>query len=297
MCLGYTRACPDVHEPALAESLVAHVAAVIGLQRCFRMYAIGSRTTSLSILIAALCGACGSESRDELSPDAGGAVDAADAAEANPLDAFSAPSNDHFHLVASGRVGDGRSRVYYAPRVMYLDVRGTSPELSALIFTNTSSGERRYALGGSFSWSAPVDAEPIARLQREADAARVAVIRADLGLPHLVCAASGALLPLTFATRCDDEPRVISFGLIGWQASQPRDVAFDTAKAAIDAHLADGSAWDDVLSGDLAWHIPGGEVLHTKLEIGCVGQLFDANGDPSVKLFESAACRARHTSL
>jgi len=35
------------------------------------------------------------------------------------------------------------------------------------------------------------------------------------------------------------------------------------ATARITAHLADGSAWDDVLVGDIAWHTPAGDVVHT----------------------------------
>jgi hypothetical protein len=72
-------------------------------------------------------------------------------------------------------------------------------------------------------------------------------------------------------------------------------ITLDVAKAAIDAHLADGSAWVDVLAADLTWHVPGGEVLHTRLEISGIGPLFDPDGNPAVRLFDSDACRARYT--
>jgi hypothetical protein len=299
MCPVYTRAWPDVHTQVSTDVVVAHVHAVIGLQRCFTMYAIACRTSLRSIAIAAvLCGACSSQgSGGELTPDAGrpDSGSATDAPEVNPLDAFSAPSKEHFHLVASGKVSDGRARVYYAPKVMYLEARGTTPQLSALIVTGSSNGERRYLLGGSFAWSAAVDAEPLAQLQREATGANVAVLRADIGLPHLVCGATETMFPPVFATACVGDPRIVNFGFIAWQATQPREVTLDTAKAAIDAHLADGSAWSDVLAGDLTWHVPGGEVLHTRLEISCIGQLFDPDGNPAVTLFDSPACRARYT--
>jgi hypothetical protein len=261
------------------------------------MYAVAFRTRSLVILLGVgLSGACdggGSEGPGgEPSPDAQGGGNAPDG---NPLDAFSAASKEYFHLVPSGRIADGTPRVFYVPKVMYLDDFGSAPRISALIITSSTTQERRYQMGGMFSWGSPEANQLSEQLQREATSANLAVIRADLGVPHVACGLSDTLLSPTFFNRCDDAPRVTSFGFVSWQGTQRREVAFDAVKAAVDRHLADGSAWDDVLAGDIAWHTPGGEVLHTKLEISCVGQLFDANGNPVVRVFDSPTCQARYT--
>jgi hypothetical protein len=262
------------------------------------MYAVASKTRSLFILLGlGLSSACGGSEGPggESSPDARepDARPGDDGPEGNPLDAFSAASKAYFHLVPSGRIADGTPRVFYAPRVMYLDAFGSAPRISALILTS-STQERRYQMGGMFSWGSPEANQLSEQLQREATSANLAVIRADLGLPHVACGLSDTLLSPTFFDRCDDAPRIVSFGFVSWQGTQRREVTFDVAKAAVDKHLADGGAWDDVLAGDIAWHTPGGEVLHTKLEISCVGQLFDANDNPVVRVFDSPTCRARY---
>lgn len=258
------------------------------------MYAVVSRTRSLIILAGLGLCACGSESaRDELTPDAQAPdVDAPGPAD-NPLDAFSSATKELFHLVHNG-TAEGLPRVFYVPKVMYLEARNDAPSISVLILSNPTTQERRYQMGSSFAWSSPAAIEQIEQLQREAASGKISVIRADVMLQHVACGLSDTLLVPTFFQRCDDAPRQSSFGFVAWQATQPREVPFETAKAAIDRHLADGSAWDDLIAGDIAWHIPGGGVLHTKLEVSCIGQLFDASGTPAVKLFDSPTCRARY---
>jgi hypothetical protein len=256
----------------------------------------GFKTSSWSAVLGViLCAACSSRTlHEETSPDAGapdGAVPG-DAAR-DPLAAFSAASRDYFHLVVDGKVGDGRVRVYYVPRVMWLGADNGTLDLAAQILTNPSTGERRFLLTGTFVRDGASVAAQLVRLQNEADAAQLALIRADLGLAHTTCPTAATLFDTVFGTSCVDA-RVISFGPILWQGAQRGSIAFDTVKAAIDAHLADGSAWDDVLAGDITWHAPSGELLHTRLEISCIGQLFDASGAEAVKLFDSSACRLRY---
>jgi hypothetical protein len=263
------------------------------------MYAVAPRTRSLFILLglglSGACGSSGSEGPGGESPDARAPEAPGDEPPRNPLDAFSQASKEYFHLIPDGRIADGTPRVYYVPKAMYLDDFGSAPRISALIITSSTTQERRYQMGGMFSWGSPEANQLAEQLQREATSGNVAVIRADLGIPHVACGLSDTVLGPTFFNRCDDAPRVVSFGFVSWQGTQRQGVTFDVAKAAIDKHLVDGGAWDDVLAGDIAWHTPGGEVLHTKLEISCVGQLFDANGNPVVRVFESPTCRARYT--
>lgn len=252
----------------------------------------GPKTSSSSALLGViLCAACTSRTiPGEITPDAG-APDGA--AAPDPLTAFSAASKDDFHLVADGKVGDGRLRVYYVPRVMWLSADNGTLDFHARILTDPSTGERRYLIDGNFVYDGAAVAAPLVRLQNEADTAELALIRADLGLAHTTCPIPTTLFNTVLGTSCTDA-RVISFSSILWQASQRSTAAFGTVKAAIDAHLADGSAWDDVIAGDITWHTPSGELLHTRLEISCIGQLFDAAGAEAVKLFDSSACRLRY---
>jgi hypothetical protein len=255
------------------------------------------KTSSWSaVLGVVLCAACSSRpTPDETSPDAGAAGDGAVPGDAapDPLTAFSAASKDDFHLVADGKVSDGRARVYYVPKVMWLGASNGTLDFHARILTDPSTGERRYLIDGLFVRDGAAVAAPLLRLQNEADAAQLALIRADLGLAHTTCPTPAALFDTVFGTSCVDA-RVVSFPSVAWQAAQHRSIAFDTVTAAIDAHLADGSAWDDVIAGDITWHTPGGARLHTRLEISCIGQLFDASGGEAVELFDSTACRLRY---
>jgi len=224
--------------------------------------------------------ACGGSERTGTVADDAGAVDAPDDGAVDPLTAFSAASAATFYLIADGRTFDGHDRVVYAPRVIY-------PALGPSL-TITPVGQARVVNGIFAAFDANLAAT--AQLFAEANAHAIALVRADLAIPHRVCGTSDLLDQLSWHDSCGQSARQISFVTVSLAAA-----ANATNGAALDArvapHLGDGSAWGDVVEGGVTWHLMDGRVLESKLEIGCIGS-FNANGDAT--LFDSPACRARY---
>jgi hypothetical protein len=215
---------------------------------------------------------------DMTQPDAG----SADATSTDPLTAFSQPTRAHFHLVSDGVLSDGRARVLYAPKVIWLDRFGANPRMTVTVL-----GDGSRVFTGLLGFGDTVN---LPGLDGEARAANIALVTADLGLPHRICGTTEILSSLSLKTDCEQPARKISFGTVGFQAAAASASASEVG-ARIAAHLADGSAWDDLLVGHIAWELSDGQTLFTKLEISCVGG-FGAAGD--AVLFDSPACRARY---
>jgi hypothetical protein len=97
------------------------------------------------------------------------------------------------------------------------------------------------------------------------------------------------MFPPVFATACIGEPRVVNFASIAWQATQPRDVTArrSTRTSPTGAHGATSSRATSPGTSPAARSC-------TRLEISCTGHLFDPDGNPAVRLFDSPACRARY---
>lgn len=235
----------------------------------------------LGLACAATLSACGtSQHVDVTDEDPTTTPDAAVVVVEDPLAAFSDATKAFYHLVADGQVSDGRARIYFWPKTMWLDRFGDSPDLAISKLANGA-----YILGGTF---AILDGDDRGRIIAEADAANLALIRADEGLPHTTCGSSTVLDNVTLSSGCNTPPSVVSFGQIGFQASTSAAQGAEL-EAKIATHITDGGAWDDILTGEVTWTTPAG-VLHTKLEIGCIGGV----DIPSVELFDSDACHARY---
>jgi hypothetical protein len=223
-------------------------------------------------------GGGGGMSPDMTEPDGG----SADAMNTDPLAAFSEPTRAHFHLVSDGVIADGRARVLYAPKLIGLDRFGANPRMTVAVLAD---GSRVFT--GLLGFGDTVN---LPGLDAEARAANIALVTADLGLPHRICGAAEILSSLSLQDECDKPARLSSFGTLAFHAAAASESAAEVS-ARIAAHLADGSAWDDLLVGYIAWEATGGQTLNTKLEISCVGGIGSA-GDAI--LFDSPGCRARY---
>src|SRR5258706_6522164 len=146
---------------------------------------------------------CGGSSGRDSSPDAP-VADAAvadagpDARTSDPLDAFSSATKDAFHLIVDGTVSDGRARVYWAPKVGFLQ---EMPRLLVVTVVNNS-----YVLSGRFDMLASV---PGAHLQEEATAGHLALVAAELAMPRKVCAQPSLFRATLSLGGCQDAPRMI----------------------------------------------------------------------------------------
>jgi len=194
---------------------------------------------------------------------------------------FSDATRAEFHLVSDGRLSDGRMRVLYAPKVAWLDRFGSNPKLTRAELSGGS-----LTLNGSFS----LVTSGAAALAREATAANVALVRADVGMAQVICGSTAVLSTLLLGD-CNKPAAVVSLPTGVALAASANAAAGVEATARITAHLADGSAWDDVLVGDIAWHTPAGDVVHTKLEVDCIGG-FGTTGNAIVA--DTTACKARY---
>lgn len=215
-------------------------------------------------------------------PDAPRSVDAAPDTPPDATPGFSDATRAEFHLVPDGRLSDGRTRVLYAPKVAWLERFGSSPQLTK------AEASGALILNGRFSLTTPTPGA--AELAREATAANVALVRADVGMAHVTCGSTAVLSSLLLGD-CNRAPTMESLpGGVAFSANA-NAAAGPEATARITAHLADGSAWDNVLAGDIAWHTSAGDVLHTKLAVDCIGD-FGTTGNAIVA--DTTTCKARY---
>lgn len=245
---------------------------------CATRCAMRYQATARSLLVAMLASsACGGGHR--VVGDAGAADASADTAE-DPLAAFSAATTATFYVIADGRTDDGRDRVLYMPKAMY-------PALGPSL-TLASVGQSRVVNGIFAAFDG--NHSDVARLFTEANAHAIALVRADLAIPHRVCGTSDILDQLSWHDSCGASARQVSFATVSLVAAANATNS-DTFDARVASHLRDGSAWHDVVEGGVTWHLHDGRVLESTLEISCIGA-FDADGD--ALLFDSPACQARY---
>jgi hypothetical protein len=226
---------------------------------------------------------CSGGGHDLPAPDAGPA-DGSGSDAPDPLAAFSAASKGSYHLLPDGTIADGRARVLYAPKVMWLDRLSTTGTTLRLVMSVLGDGQRVF--GGEFGF---FDRQAFPVLAAEATAAGIVLVRADEGVAHATCGGTDLVSFVTFQD-CAKDPEEISFGDLAFQGGSKAADA-DEVRIRVGAHLADGGAWNDLIIGDLTWHPSNGQVLHTKLEVSCIGA-FSAAGDAMVH--DSPDCHARY---
>ncbi len=240
-----------------------------------------ARFVSVGFVLALGGFGCGGNSE---SPDARVADGSTDAEPGDPppppLDAFSSATKAAFHLIVDGKLSDGRTRVDWAPKIGWLQ----KGQLRLLTVSDTGTF---YQISGLFDMQARAATQV---LEEEARVADLALVPAEQAMPRLACEQSSLLTISTSPSKCGDPPKKIG-GVVTFTAVPKPAVAVAEIRQRIATHLADGGAWDDVIVGDLEWHAPGGEVLHTKLEVSCIGNI---TGLADVELFNSAECRARY---
>ena len=244
-------------------------------------YQAKARWVIAAMLASSACGGS-----DKVGVDAGaadaptGTVDAPADAAGDPLAAFSTDSLATFYLITDGRTVDGHDRVLYMPKVMY-------PALGPSL-TIAQVGQGRVVNGIFAAFDA--NRADVVQLLTEANAHAIALVRADLAIPHRVCGGSDLLDQLSWHDSCGLSPRQISFATVSLAAAANATNG-PVLDARIATHLGDGSSWHDVVEGGVTWHLTDGRVLESTLEISCIGGI-DATGDAT--LFDSPACRARY---